>query len=58
MTSGSNRDRHAFMCDTCDVERTIITPDFTEAWGSLRAEGWTTFKHEGDWKHECPNCSD
>ncbi len=57
MTSGSAQDRHHFQCDSCEKNVTVISDDFIEAWGSLKAEGWTTFKHEGDWLHECPACS-
>lgn len=58
MTSASIRDHHTFTCDSCDEERLIIADEFTEAWGSLKEEGWTTFKHEQHWHHECPDCSD
>lgn len=58
MTSGSTRDRHFFACDLCGEERTIHSDSFTDAWGSLKDEGWQTFKDEGDWKHTCPECSD
>jgi hypothetical protein len=58
MTASSVRDHHRFACDTCDKEITIISDDFREAWGSLKEEGWTTFKLDGEWMHECPSCSD
>lgn len=56
--STTNRDHHCFACDTCDRERTIVDDSFIEAWGSLKELGWTTFKIDGDWKHECPCCSE
>ena len=58
MTSSSNRDHHCFACNLCDAERTIISDDFTEAWGSLREEGWQAFRDPEGWKHTCPRCSD
>lgn len=58
MTASSVRDHHRFACNTCDDERMIVTDSFTEAWGSLKDEGWTTFKMDGDWHHECPRCSE
>lgn len=58
MTSASNRDTHFFHCDSCDEERTIYSDSFVDAWGSLKEEGWTTFKMGGEWHHECPDCSD
>lgn len=58
MTSGSTRDSHYFRCNSCDKERTIHCESFAEAWGSLKEEGWHTFKMEGEWHHTCPDCDD
>lgn len=57
MTSASVRDRHTFTCDSCGEERTVVTDQLTDAWGSLKESGWTIFKHEEHWHHECPGCS-
>lgn len=57
MTSVSIRDRHEFTCDSCGEEAVVISDDFTEAWGAKKSDGWTIFKHEQHWHHECPKCS-
>lgn len=57
MTSVSIRDRHTFTCDSCDRSVTVTADDFAEAWGSKKEDGWTTFRHESHWHHECPKCS-
>lgn len=51
---------HAFHCDSCPG---VFAPgpeveDFTEAFALAKEKGWTTFKHEEHFHHECPVCSE
>lgn len=57
MTCTSVRNRHEFSCDSCPRGKVVVAEEFAEAWGSLREQGWTAFKHEQHWHHECLTCS-
>ena len=60
MTHQRDGQVHQFDCDaprcTWSYSGGDDYPDFREAWEAAKAEGWVTFRLDGEWVHYCPEC--
>lgn len=47
------------VCDDCGepYDMTYGADDFAKMTADAKADGWKTFKRDGDWCNACPECS-
>lgn len=52
---------HQFDCDAPGCTESFGQDEgepatFQEVWAAAKEEGWVTFKVDGEWVHNCPEC--
>lgn len=50
--------RWTFCCDTCGETIDTSEPDFNDALGFAKGEGWRAYPVRGIWCHACPECKE